>query len=167
MGFLELRRQCGVSPEARRGSQGASRAAPGKSGLHARGEGQRVMALESREGTRASRRVEEGLSCLSLGAAGNPRFPRLLPGTLGNFPGSSFPAWPGEQSRVLSPNGRGGWTPLRLLRGLQETASRLERRAESWLPLEMRPDFPGEPGMQPRDPCLPWRGKLGPGHTTR
>ena len=27
------------SPEARRGSQGASRAAPGKSGLHARGEG--------------------------------------------------------------------------------------------------------------------------------
>ena len=27
----------------------------------------------------------------------------------------------GEQSRVLSPNGRGGWTPLRPLRGLQET----------------------------------------------
>ena len=26
------------------------RAAPGKSGLHARGEGERVMALESREG---------------------------------------------------------------------------------------------------------------------
>ena len=24
---------------------------------------------------------------LSQGAAGNPRFPRLLPGTLGNFPG--------------------------------------------------------------------------------
>ena len=36
--------------------------APGKSGLHARGEGERVLALESREGTRASRRVEEGLS---------------------------------------------------------------------------------------------------------
>ena len=32
--------------------------------------------------------------------------------------GPSFPAWPGEQSRVLSPNGRGGWTPLRPLRGL-------------------------------------------------
>ena len=31
------------SPEARRGSQGASRAAPGKSGLHARGEGERVL----------------------------------------------------------------------------------------------------------------------------
>ena len=36
-GFLELRRPWGFSPEARRGSQGASRAAPGKSGLHARG----------------------------------------------------------------------------------------------------------------------------------
>ena len=30
------------------------------SGVHARGEGERVLALESREGTRASRRVEEG-----------------------------------------------------------------------------------------------------------
>ena len=29
---------------AERGSQGASRAAPGKSGLHARGEGERVLA---------------------------------------------------------------------------------------------------------------------------
>ena len=38
--------------EARRGSQGASRAAPGKSGLHARGEGERIMAIESWEGTR-------------------------------------------------------------------------------------------------------------------
>ena len=37
-----------------------TRAAPGKPGLHARGEGERVLALESREGTRASRRVEEG-----------------------------------------------------------------------------------------------------------
>ena len=53
-GFLELRRPWGFSPEARRESQGASRAAPGKSGLHARGEGERVLALESREGTRAS-----------------------------------------------------------------------------------------------------------------
>ena len=41
---LELRRPWGFSPEARRGSQGASRAAPGKSGLHARGEGERVLA---------------------------------------------------------------------------------------------------------------------------
>ena len=47
---LELRRPWGFSHEARRGSQGASRAAPGKSGLHARGEGERVLDLEAREG---------------------------------------------------------------------------------------------------------------------
>ena len=47
MGFLELQRQCGVSHEVRRGPQGASRAAPGKSGLHARGEGERVLALDN------------------------------------------------------------------------------------------------------------------------
>ena len=29
------------------------------------------------------------------------------------------------------------------------------------LPLETRPDSPGESGMQPRDPCHPWREKLG------
>ena len=54
MGFLELRRQCGVSHEICWGDQGASRAAPGKSGLPARGEGECVMALESREGTTPS-----------------------------------------------------------------------------------------------------------------
>ena len=37
MGFLELRRQCGVSHEVRRGVQVASRVATGKSGLHGRG----------------------------------------------------------------------------------------------------------------------------------
>ena len=26
--------------------------------------------------------------------------------------------------------------------------------------LETRPDSPGEPGMQPRDPCLPWSWRL-------
>ena len=50
-----------MKPEARRGFQGASRAAPGKSGLHERGEVERVIVLESWEGTRASRRVEEVL----------------------------------------------------------------------------------------------------------
>ena len=38
------------------------RGAPGKSGLHASGEGERVIALESLEGNMASRGVEEGLS---------------------------------------------------------------------------------------------------------
>ena len=47
VGFLELRRQCGVSYEVRRGAQGASHVEPGKLGLHARGEGECVLALES------------------------------------------------------------------------------------------------------------------------
>ena len=61
MGFLELRRQCGFSHEVGPGSQGASRVKPGKSGLHALGEGEPVIALEPWEGNRASRHVEEGL----------------------------------------------------------------------------------------------------------
>ena len=50
-----------------------------------------------------------------------------------------------------------------------EVHPRRDSRGERspWLPLVTRPDSPGEPGMQPRDPCLPWRGKLGPGHTLR
>lgn len=85
-GFLELRRPWGFSPEARRGSQGASRAAPGKSGLHARGEGERVLALESREGTRASRRVEEGLSRSFSGGGGKPSCPSPSAGDLRELP---------------------------------------------------------------------------------
>ena len=46
MGFLELRRQCGVSREIPRGSQGASHAAPEKSGLHECGQADRVIALD-------------------------------------------------------------------------------------------------------------------------
>ena len=47
MGFLELRHQCGVSHEVRRGAQGASCVAPGKLGLDACGKGERVIALKS------------------------------------------------------------------------------------------------------------------------
>ena len=39
--------------------------------------------------------------------------------------------------------------------GTKISASRLGRRADPLLPLEARPDSPGEHGMQPRDPCLP------------
>ena len=54
MGFLRPQRPWGFSHEARRGPQGASRAAPGKSGLHARGEGEGKLgvALESPQGRR-------------------------------------------------------------------------------------------------------------------
>ena len=61
MGLLRLLRPWRFSHEARRGPQGASRAAPGKSGLHAHGEGVLVITLESWETARSSRGVEEGL----------------------------------------------------------------------------------------------------------
>ena len=47
-------------------SQGASRAAPGKSGLHARGEGERVLALESREGTRVKKAERRRIDAFEL-----------------------------------------------------------------------------------------------------
>ena len=46
MGFLQLWRQYQISHEVQRGAQRASRVAPGKSGLHAHGKGERVIALE-------------------------------------------------------------------------------------------------------------------------
>ena len=46
-GFQELRRQYGLSHEVQRGAQGASRVATGKSVLHASGQGEHVIALES------------------------------------------------------------------------------------------------------------------------
>ena len=45
--FLEVRCQDGVSHKIRWGAQGVSRVVTGKSGLHARVEGERVIALES------------------------------------------------------------------------------------------------------------------------
>ena len=45
-GFPRARHPWGFSRESRRGFQGASRAAPGKSGLPARSEEERVVALE-------------------------------------------------------------------------------------------------------------------------
>ena len=65
--FLKLRRQCGVSHEVRQGAQGASLMAPllfsyGKSGLHVRGEGVRVISKEPWKQSRASRHFEVGLS---------------------------------------------------------------------------------------------------------
>ena len=58
----------------------------GKSGLPARGEGQGVLALKSREGTRASRRVEEGLSRFFSGSGWKPSFPSHSAGDLRELP---------------------------------------------------------------------------------
>ena len=87
MGFLRLLRPWGFSHEARRGPQGASRAAPGKSGLHAHGEGELVITLESWEAVGPQEALKKDSRGFSRVVAGNPHFPRLLQGTLGNFPG--------------------------------------------------------------------------------
>ena len=47
MHFLEVRCKDGVSHKIRWGAQGVSRVVTGKSGLHGRVEGERVIALES------------------------------------------------------------------------------------------------------------------------
>ena len=47
---------------------------------------QRVVALESREGTRASRRVEEGLSRSLSGGDGKPSCPSPSAGDLRELP---------------------------------------------------------------------------------
>ena len=86
MGFLRLLRPWGFSHEARRGPQGASRAAPGKSGLHAHGEGELVITLESWEAARSSRGVEEGLSRSFSGCGGKPSFPSTSAGDLRELP---------------------------------------------------------------------------------
>ena len=85
-GFIKPRRPWGFAHEARRGSQGASREAPGKLGLHARVEDERVIALEAREGTRASRRIEEGLSRSFSGCGGKLSFPSTSAGDLRERP---------------------------------------------------------------------------------
>ena len=58
----------------------------GKSGLDAHGEGECVMALESWEGTRASRRVEEGLSRSFSACGRKPSFPSTSAGDLRELP---------------------------------------------------------------------------------
>ena len=87
--FSKLRCQCAVSEEERREAQGAFRMAPGNSGLHAHGKGERVIALESWEGLGPQEAFKKDSHGLSWVGAGNTHFPRPLQGTLGNFPGAS------------------------------------------------------------------------------
>ena len=85
---------------------------PGKNtgvGCHfpARGEGERVMALESREGTRASRHVEEGLS-------------RSFSGCVGGVSGpSSSCVW---NPRVFADDARGWQCPFVLRHNPRKTS---------------------------------------------
>ena len=73
---------CGVSLELRRGTQGASRVAPGKSSLHSSCEGDCNIPLESRQGNQASRRVEGGISRSFLNWDRKPRVPSTCDGDL-------------------------------------------------------------------------------------
>ena len=49
----------------------------------------------------------------------------------------------------------------------EETKESGGRQGDEILMEEARPDSTGDSGMQPRDPCLPLRVLLGPGHTPR
>ena len=79
MGFLELWRQCGVSHEVGRGAQGASRVVPGKSGLHATVEGERVLISSHGTVIRTENALKKDSRGLSSVVAGNSYYPRLLP----------------------------------------------------------------------------------------
>ena len=61
--------------EVRQGAQGASLMAPGKSGLHVRGERVRVISIEPWKQIRASRRFEEELSRSFSGCGRKPWVP--------------------------------------------------------------------------------------------
>src|SRR5574337_981720 len=82
--------------------------------------------------------------------------------------GPSSPAWPRDQSRHLSPNASGGLTPLSPPSELQEIPVAI-REQSGVLGFHSRgmPVSPGASGMQPRDPCRPWRGTLASGHKPR
>ena len=87
MGFLQLWRQYQISHEVQRGAQGASRVVLGTSGLHACGQADRVIALESWEGLGPPDAYKKDSRGLSWVVAGNPGFPRLVSVTSGNFSG--------------------------------------------------------------------------------
>ena len=88
-GFLELRRPWGFSHEARPGALGASGVVPGKSVLPSMrvASGSASWLSSHGRGLGPQDALKRDSRVLSRVVAGNPRFPRLLPGTLGNFPG--------------------------------------------------------------------------------
>ena len=96
------------SPREDRGVSGVPSSCGARGGFLPRHDEELREPLVRRQGSQVSRRVARGSASwlsshgrglgprdalkkdsrgLSRGAAGNPRFPRLLPGTLGNFPG--------------------------------------------------------------------------------
>ena len=82
MVFFELRRDMWVSPELQLATQGASHVAPGKSSLHSSCDGERVIALESRQGNQASKPVEGGISRSFSRCGRKPWFPSICDGEI-------------------------------------------------------------------------------------
>ena len=85
MGFLELRRQCGVSHEVGRGAQGASRVVPGKSGLHECSRGSASLPSSHGRGIGPQEALKNDSQGLSPVVAGNPGFSRLVLVTSGSL----------------------------------------------------------------------------------
>ena len=121
-------------PGVRREAQGAFHVAPGKSGLHAHGKGERVIALEIWYGNRASRHVKAGLSRSFSGGGGKPSCPSPSAGDLRVKRGSitlcvytaapgSGPSWPWESHISVGLRGQadhsgwGFWWDLRARKG--------------------------------------------------
>ena len=135
--------------EARRGPQGASRAAPGNSCLHAHGEGELVITLEPWEVTRASRRVEEGLSRSFSGGGGKPSFPST---SAGDYPGTQECPCHNQLPAVCSPSAHPAGPPSPCLK--RETTS------GTWIHVDLaafhRAPKPALPSHPP-----PWAPEIG------
>ena len=71
------------------GSSGSLSCGAREAGLHACGQADLVIALESWEGLGPQEAFKKDSQGLSWVGAGNTRFHRPLQGTLGNFPGAS------------------------------------------------------------------------------
>ena len=67
------------------GTQGASCGASEKSSLHSSWEGERGIALESRQGNQASIRMEEGISTYFSSCGRTFGFTRVVTGTCGSL----------------------------------------------------------------------------------
>ena len=109
------------------------------------GDGDRVMALESREGTRASRRLEEGLSRSSSGGGGKPSCPSPSAGDLRELP----------RVPLRGEGSCGGGGAPRDSAGSGATEEGLTSRGGRHLRLPLR--F----GLRPQGPCRVGTGESG------
>ena len=81
---FELQRDVWGFSRITTGNSGSLSCGPGKCCLHSSCEAEHGIAIESRQGNRASRRVEGESGGLSQVEAANPGFPQLVTVTSGN-----------------------------------------------------------------------------------